>query len=154
RDDVPTRLGNTFRVDLLTVEAATDAITRPAADAGREFAPDAALELAGDLATISAQQPDGSFAPERGLYVEPLQLQVVCRRLWDELPAETRTIGTENLLKSGDVDAALAAYYDSSAGELDHDERAVREWFGERLITGGIRGQVLREQGSSGGLDN
>jgi WD40 repeat protein len=159
RDEVPTRLGNTFRVDLLTVDNARDAIARPACDAGREFLPEAALQLARDLATVSVQRPDGSFAEETGIYVEPLQLQVVCRRLWDELPAETRTIGVENLLASGDVDAALAAYYDGSVAEIAGGdvptERGLREWFGERLITsGGIRGQVLREQSTSGGLGN
>src|SRR4051812_77418 len=159
RDDVPTRLSNAFRVDLLTVAAARDAIARPAQDAGREFAPDAAEQLAKDLATISVQQPDGSFEAQTGLYVEPLQLQVVCRRLWDELPPDAHTIGVENLLASGDVDAALAAYYDGSVAELAAAdvpaERALREWFGDRLITpGGIRGQVLREQTATGGLDN
>ena len=159
RDEVPTRLGNAFRIDLLTSDAATEAIVQPARDAAREFAPEAAARLASDLATISVQRPDGSFEKKAGLYVEPLQLQVVCRRLWEQLPQQTRTIGVENLLASGDVDAALAAYYDGSVGELaDGDvpvERGLREWFSERLITpGGIRGQVLREQSSSGGLDN
>ena len=84
---------------------------------------------------------------------------MVCRRLWDELPPDARTIGVENLLASGDVDAALAAYYDGSVAELAAAdvpaERALREWFGDRLITpGGIRGQVLREQTATGGLDN
>src|SRR5262245_5309055 len=45
RHDVPTRLGNTFRLDLLTLAAAEDAIAGPAHDAGRDFAPGAALEL-------------------------------------------------------------------------------------------------------------
>lgn len=159
RDDVPTRLANTFRLDLLTVAGAREAIAQPARDAGREFTAEAAEQLAGDLATITVQQPDGSFEEQTGIYVEPLQLQVVCRRLWDELPADTRTIGIENLLASGDVDAALAAYYDRSLAEIAGAdvpaERGLREWFGERLITaGGIRGQVLREQSASGGLDN
>jgi hypothetical protein len=159
RDEVPTRLSNTFRVDLLTVDDARDAIAKPAHDAGREFAPDAAEKLAKDLATISVQQPDGSFEEETGVYVEPLQLQVVCRRLWDELPPDARTIGVENLQASGDVNSALAAYYDvcvgAVAGEDVGRERAIREWFGDRLITpGGIRGQVLREHGTSGALDN
>ena len=113
RDDVPTRLGNTFRIDLLAVEAAEEAIVQPANDAGREFAPDAAAQLAKDLATVSVQQPDGSFGNEMGIYVEPLQLQVVCRRLWDELPPGTQTIGVAHLQESGDVDAALTAYYDA-----------------------------------------
>ena len=54
-----------------------------------------------------SSSPTAASSSETGLYVEPLQLQVVCRRLWDELPPDARTIGVENLLASGDVDAAL-----------------------------------------------
>jgi hypothetical protein len=159
RDDVPTRLSNTFRIDLLTVEAGLEAITQPAHDAGREFAAEAADQLVDDLATVSVQQLDGSFRQVTGRYVEPVQLQVVCRRLWDELPADIHTIGVEHLQASGDVDAALAAYYDRCIAEIAHAdgpyERRLREWFSERLINpGGIRGQVLRGQDASGGLDN
>ena len=118
RDDVPTRLSNTFRVDLLTVDAARDAIASPRTMPAASSHPTPRCKLANDLATISVQQPDGSFEQETGVYVEPLQLQVVCRRLWDELPADARTIGVENLPASGDVDAALAAYYDDSVAEI------------------------------------
>jgi WD40 repeat protein len=159
RDDVPTRLSNTFRIDLLSVEAALAAITQPAHDAGRAFANDAARNLADDLATVSIQQLDGSFRQVRGRYVEPVQLQVVCRRSWDALPAETQTIGVEHLQAAGNVNEALAAYYEHCVAEIARgniaDERRLREWFGERLITpGGIRGQILRGQTNSGGLDN
>jgi WD40 repeat protein len=164
RDEVPTRLGNTFRIDLLTREAAVEAITQPAHDAGRDFAPDAADRLTEDLATVSVQLPDGSFEKRTGIYVEPVQLQVVCRKLWDDLPwddlsAEALTIGIEDLQDAGDVDVALGHYYDSRLAEIARDdlptERRLRAWFGERLITpGGIRSSVLREHETSGGLDN
>lgn len=159
RDDVPTRLNNTFRIDLLTVKAGLEAITRPAHAAGRQFAAAAADKLVNDLATVSIQQPDGSFSQVPGRYVEPVQLQVVCRRLWDELPGDIQTIGVEHLQASGDVNSALAAYYEQCVARIAHGdapyERRLREWFNERLITpGGIRGQVLREKDASGGLDN
>jgi WD40 repeat protein len=53
----------------------------------------------------------------------------------------------------------LGEYYDervnSVAEETEVNERAIRQWFGERLITpSGIRSQVLMEPGESGGLDN
>jgi WD40 repeat protein len=159
RGDVPTRLSNTFRIDLLNVEAGLEAITKPAHAAGREFADEAARKLVDDLATTSVQQPDGSFRQVGGGYVEPVQLQVVCRRLWDQLPADIQTIGEEHLQASGDVDAALAAYYDSCVADIAladaPHERRLRAWISERLITpGGIRGQVLRGQDESGALDN
>jgi WD40 repeat protein len=158
RNDVPTRLGNTFRLDLLTVDAAEEAIAGPAHDAGREFEPGAALALANDLATVSVQQPDGRSEQRTGIYVEPLLLQLACTRLW-ALTVGARTITKDNLPESGDVDAALVAYYDRSVGEVAGGsvpaERAVRDWFGRQLITrDGIRNQVRREPGASGGLDN
>lgn len=159
RDDVPTRLSNTFRIDMLSIEAGLKAITEPPKDAGREFADEAARKLVEDLATVSVQQPDSSFRQVAGRYVEPVQLQVVCRRLWDELPADIHTIGVEHLQASGDVDAALATYYDRCVADIARGdapyERRLREWFSERLVTpSGIRGQVLSGVGNSGGLDN
>jgi WD40 repeat protein len=159
RDDVPTRLSNAFRIDLLTRDAAKDAITKPAADAGRAFSGEAADKLTDDLAEVSVQQPDGSFRKVTGRYVEPVQLQVVCRRLWDALPDDIRTIGVEHLRAAGDVNKALAAYYNICVGQIagadSSYERRLREWFNEKLITpGGKRVQVLREEDKSGDLDN
>jgi WD40 repeat protein len=154
---VPTHLKNRFRIDLLSLAAAREAMVEPARQGGREFA--AVDELVKDLATVKVQQADGTFLNETGQHVEPVQLQVVCRRLWDAMPAEDLTIDREDLERFGDVTQALAAYYaDSVAAAAEGDpgqERAIRDWFGERLIAiGGIRGQVLREAKASGGLAN
>jgi WD40 repeat protein len=159
RDEIPTRLRRAFRIDLLSVDAAVEAITGPARDAGRGFGADAAGKLADDLATISVQQPDGSFEHKTGIYVDPLQLQVVCRRLWDGLPAQTHSIGSADLQRSGDVDSALADYYDRCITGIARSdlptERRLREWFSRQLITpAATRNQLQRQQGESGGLDN
>jgi WD40 repeat protein len=159
RDEIPTRLRRAFRIDLLGIDAAVEAITGPAHDAGRDFSADAAGKLADDLATVSVQQPDGSFEHQTGIYVDPLQLQVVCRRLWDRLPAQTHSIGSADLQQSGDVDYALAGYYDQCitgiAGSDLLTERRLREWFSRQLITpAATRNQLQRQQGESGGLDN
>ncbi|MCP3917286.1 MAG: hypothetical protein GY711_17195, partial [bacterium] len=157
RDLVPTKLANTYRIDLLGRDAAREAIVETARDGGREFP--AAERLLDDLATMQVQQPDGSFAAKRGHHVEPVQLQVTCRRLWDAMPDSDLSIDVEDLEKFGDVDLALAHYYRDCAWRIAEGdvqrERAIREWFGDRLVTSaGVRGQVLREAGSSGGLDN
>ncbi len=154
---VPTHLKNRFRIDLLGVDAAREAIIEPAREGGREFP--AVDELVTDLATVKVQQADGTFMEETGRHVEPVQLQVVCRRLWDAMPAADLSIDLEDLERFGDVNEALGGYYaDSVARVAAGDpacERAIRDWFGEKLITaGGIRGQVLREAETSGGLDN
>jgi WD40 repeat protein len=154
---VPTHLKNRFRIDLLDEKSALEALVEPAREGGRAFP--AADELVADLATMKVQQPDGTFVEKPGLYVEPVQLQVVCFRLWDAMPEDDLSIDAKDLKDFGDVTEALGAYYAYSAGKIAAGdparERAIRDWFGECLITaGGIRGQVLREAGASGGLAN
>ncbi len=153
---VPTHLKNRFRIDLLSLDGAREAMVRPALAGGRDFP--AADQLLRDLATMKVQQPDGSFVEQTGRYVEPVQLQVVCYRLWDAMPAGDRSIDPENLAQFGDVTEALSGYYADSVRRVAGDpaeERAIRDWFGERLITaGGIRGQVLRGADESEGLAN
>jgi WD40 repeat protein len=154
---VPTHLKNRFRIDLLGLDAAREAMVEPAREGGRAFP--AVGELVTDLATMKVQQADGTFMDETGQHVEPVQLQVVCRRLWDAMPEDDLSIDAEDLKRFGDVTQALAAYYADAVSRIAAGdpgrERAIRDWFGERLITaGGIRGQVLREAKASGGLDN
>ena len=158
-DQVPTHLKNSFRLDLLRRDAARDAITGTAAEGGREADPAAVDKLVRDLATMKVQQPDGTFVKQTGLYVEPLQLQVVCRGLWERMPEDDLRIDLEDIEKFGDVTDALSNYYSGEVGRIAGEdvrvERAIREWCGDRLITpNGIRGQVLRGAGQSEGLDN
>lgn len=154
---VPTHLENRFRIDLLDLDGAREAIVRPARVGGREFP--AADRLVRDLATRKVQQADGSFVEEVGTHVEPVQLQVVCFRLWDAMPADDLSIDETDLDEYGDVTESLAGYYADSvrrvAGGSRERERAIREWFGTRLIRAGdVRGQVLRGAESSDGLDH
>jgi WD40 repeat protein len=157
---VPTHLKNRLRIDLLGLAAARAAIVNPAREGGREFP--SAERLVHDLATMKIQQPDGSFQDQTGYCVEPVQLQVVCRRLWDAMPGDDLSIDAEDLDRFGNVDEALAHYYASSVERVAggdfasrRGERAIREWCGERLITpSGIRDQVLMGAGESDGLAN
>jgi len=147
---------NRFRLDLFSLYAATEAIEKTALPAGRVYAQGAAAQLVRDLATVDVQQPDGTFAKQTGSYVEPVQLQVVCKRLWDQMPESARTIDQDALDRFADVTHALGAYYESSVGSVAsgdrNRERAIREWFSDRLIARGeIRGQVLK--GEEQGLD-
>lgn len=156
REWVPTHLANTFRLDLLGLDAALDAVVLPAQAAGRAFP--AAPRLVRDLATIQVQEPDGTFRAEAGLHVEPVQLQVVCRRLWACMPDDDLRIDDEDIDRYARIGESLAGYYAdavaTAAGGDPARERAIRDWFGTRLVVGGIRAQVRQEVGRSGGLDN
>jgi WD40 repeat protein len=156
---VPTRLATTYRLDLLAAADARQAIQAPAHRLGVDFDDAAAARLVDDLCRVYAQLPDGTLAEQLGPTVEPVQLQVVCYRMWDQLPADARAIGAADVGAVGDVDTALADYYServtASAAASGVGERAIREWFDRQLISPqGIRGQVLQGADQSQGLPN
>ena len=156
RDLIPTQMANAFRLDLLGLSGAAEVAVKLAEQGGRSFP--AVLQLVRDLSAVKVQQPDGSFVTEPGLYVEPVQLQVVCRRLWDAMPEDDLSIDAEDIEKYGEVSKSLANYYSDVlqkvAGGDRTIERGVREWVGQKLIVAGIRSQVRQEAGRSAGLDN
>lgn len=81
---VPKRFAARYRLDLLGVQAATVAVRRPAAERRVDITEEATVQLVDDLRTVRVQR-GGSVTEELGPYVEPVQLQVVCRRLWDSV---------------------------------------------------------------------
>ena len=156
---LPTRLSNTFRLDLLGVQAALQAIQQPARNSEVEFTQPAAQKLVDDLRRVQVQQPDGTLQEQLGSYVEPVQLQVVCYRLWQNLEQDKTRITEGDVENVGDVDQSLSEYYAErvvdAAEQTGVSERIIRDWFDQKLITeSGIRGQVLMAPERSDGLDN
>lgn len=154
---IPTRLNSTYRLDLLSVPAAQAVLAGLAAAAGVAFEPAAAASLAADLSRTTVQKAGGDLATRPGPTVEPVQLQVVCRRLWEGLPPGATRIGTAEVAALGDVDEALGDYYGAQVARAAQvsavPERAVRQWFDRRLITPqGIRGAVLQGTDDAEGL--
>ncbi len=158
---IPTRFdkGRRFRLELLSPGAAIQAMQQPARQAGVDFLDEAAGRLVDDLRAVRVQQPDGSTRLTPGDAVEPVQLQVVCWRLWERLAPDDNTIDVDDVTALGDVDAALRSYYADTVAAVAQNaaigERAVRDWVENRLIIGQeFRGQVLQGVGSSEGLPN
>lgn len=158
-DLIPTRLSTTFRLDLLGEEAARQAIQEPAGALNVTFTEAAATALVNDLRRVRIQQ-GGETIEKPGPYVEPVQLQVVCRSLWGNLPPEATEIQVADIAGYGDIDAALATYYAESirlamaqAKEANApvSERTLRDWVEHSLITEqGFRGLVLPGSEGSG----
>lgn len=158
-DAVPTRFRARFRLDLLGERAAREAMQRPAADAGYVFTDAAASRLADDLRRVRFTRPSGGAAEGLGQHVEPVQLQVVCLRIWKQLAPDTREIGLAEIERYGNVDTALADYYADSvrdiAARTGVQERLIRRWVEEHLTTGdNFRCQVVEQPGRTHGLDN
>lgn len=150
-DLMPTGLAYRYRLEPLEREQAIEAICGPAGD---YFEEEAASRLVDDLRKLRAPAPDGEERWLLGRFVEPVQLQVVCLRLWDKVVAkEGRPIGLADITAGGqasEVDNALAGYYavevERAATSAGVQQRDLRDWIEATLITQTkIRTKVLRE---------
>ena len=154
---IPTRLATTFRLGLLGHPAAKDAIQKPAAARRVAFTSPAADTLIADLSAL--KRADGTTQTGALPFVEPVQLQVVCRQFWGSLPwAELPVrdgqpqIEVDHIARYAKVDDALAAYYADKVAEIAAAEgtaaplvleRQIREWIETNLITErGTRAQL------------
>jgi len=156
---IPGRFSASFRLDLIGVEGALQAIENPARSQNVDFVASAAQKLVDDLRLVQLQLPDGSLEKQLGPNLEPVQLQVVCYRLWNNLSADETTITENHIASIGSVNESLSAYYTEQVGagkeKFNVPERIIREWFNNQLITKqGIRSQVMLEPEKSAGLDN
>lgn len=156
---IPTRLKTTIRLEMLGLEAARQAIQEPARMVGGEFTDAAASQLVKDLSIIYVPGKDGTPEPRAGLSVEPVQLQVVCQRLWKRYGEDDLKIDEDELRGLGDVNTALADYYAEQVAAVAQEgkasERHIREWVQSFLVTkSGFRGQVMRGPVQTEGLDN
>lgn len=136
---LPGHLRSRCRLDFLQRRDAFAAIQKPASSQGVTFTDDAAQALIDRLEVAG--------------YVEPFQLQVACRQLWKDWRHERG----DNFLvialrdvEEFDLDRALSRYYAQSMAEVskqfDVEQRTVRDWFEEALITP----QRLRSQTTTG----
>ncbi len=154
---LPDRLRIRYYMQRFRREAAIKAVKRPA-EKIRAFAPGVAEKLVEDLASIRVQKPNGKQTIYPGQYIEPVQLQVVCFGLWENLTPRGKQITEKDLQQVGDVNQSLERYYDERISvvvkEMGIPERLIREWFDKELITSeGNRNMVLRDPNNKGGLN-
>ena len=143
---LPTKLRTRVRLDLLDDAAAVRAIQQPARAAGREITDAAARRLVDELRLVHAQRGDQRLQLP-GPFVEPMQLQVVCRRIWEAVDPEVDRVDVDDVEVVGDVERALGEYYADTvarvAAATGVPERRIRDWFDEDLISpSGFRAQV------------
>lgn len=171
-DYLPDSLRTRYYMQRMRRAAAIEAVKTPARMAKRPFAQGVAEELVTHL--LMVRREDGLA---EGRFVEPLQLQVVCTQLWqqledddvieitlDDVKREAEEIlggSSESEPLSRFIENALAGYYEQSIqgvldqAEIDVDESKLREWFTSELISeNGIRMLVHRdrEKGETAGI--
>jgi hypothetical protein len=153
------RLRGRFYMERLALDAALDAVRKPAELNGRPFAPGVAEKLVDDLRLVRVPSLQATIP---GQYVEPVQLQVVCYHLWGNI--QRRPLGpitATDLKEAGDVNRALTQFYEDTLAAVLADppapvtERQLRAWFDDQLITeAGTRGIVHQDAEDTGGLPN
>jgi YVTN family beta-propeller protein len=163
---LPEKIKARFRLERLHRDAAFEAIKGPLEKSkvyvGEEstkklFDKGVIEKLIDDLVRIRIETLDGRTQDVKGEFVEPIQLQVVCQRLWNKLRfGKLDEINREYL---GDIEKALEDFYVEAireASEKTHiNEDIIRNWFDEKLITSsGTRGIVHRGASSTGGIAN
>src|SRR5215208_1680457 len=153
---LPDALRARYRLERLGPAAALRAAKEPARAAGRPFAEGVAEQLVEDLQKVRL---DTEHGPKEvvGEYVEPVQLQVACRSLWEALPAGATTITEEHRAAFGNVDEVLGDFYDeaiaAAATTARMKEHSLRPRFEHDFITPmGTRGTVFWTREQTGGI--
>lgn len=160
RHHVPSRLANTFRLDLLSTEEAAKAIRGPLLQHRVELAEagtpeDAATFIVGQLSKVRARGADGKLTLVDGKTVEPVQLQVACANIWQRLNASgpVRSMRTKDL-EGFKLDAALQDYCRAQLARCTSGAkraRVVMDWIDRRLLTAsGLRSPAIVDSSDAG----
>lgn len=137
--------------------AALSAVEEPARLGERPFAPGVAKILVDNLRQIKVQ---GEEITQPGQFIEPVQLQVVCYQLWQEIAqTDKKEISEQDLQELGNVDKALAEFYETTIANAIYQtgvsEIILRDWFDKELITEAeTRGTVYQGQHETAGMAN
>ncbi|HSG15092.1 MAG TPA: extracellular solute-binding protein [Anaerolineae bacterium] len=154
---LPGHLLTRFQMQRMRYPAALEAVKRPATDHGRPFAEGVASDLVNNLRQIRALEVEDT---RMGEFVEPVQLQVVCYQLWENLRDKPLAqITAQDVAELGDVDQALGEFYQRTIHDAltitDLSELELRSWFDRKLITEDqTRGTVYQGPEETAGLEN
>ncbi len=158
-DFLPERLRTRCRLERLRADAACQAVEGPLQDTECSFAPGVASCLIQQLLNIRVKSATGEVVEAVGEYVEPVQLQIACQRLWLNLPRKVTIITADDLQEFGDVEEAIKSLYEGAiekaVKETGVDEGDLRHWFNDKLITpAGTRGTVFQGKEQTEGIPN
>ncbi len=151
------RLRARFYMERMGRAAALEAVREPAELGGRPFAPGVAERLVDDLRQVHTPGQSGVML---GQYVEPVQLQIVCYRMWERLrDRPPGPITADDLSGAGSVTQALMDFYEEALPPVmaatGLSESTLRRWVDGTLLTAaGTRSLVHRGPQDTAGLPN
>jgi hypothetical protein len=153
---IPQGIDVRYRLELLRHEAAISAVVEPARLSGVTFDDAAAEKLVRDLRQINVEGPDGRPRQAEGEYIEPVQLQIVCKRLWERLPDDIEFINNSYLEQFGDVSDALREFYVTAVREAaqltNYPEKLIHLGCTQFVTSSGTRSMVHRAGNNIGRL--
>jgi tetratricopeptide (TPR) repeat protein len=143
----------------LTRDGAIEAITTPAALCNRAVEADAAEEIVGSLQSSRLVSRSGAEHSVMSDRVQPVLLQIVCRRLWEQLPDEPRQVTRRDVRRLSDTDLALSSYCGqvlaAVAEQQDLPTARLRAWVRQAFITEvGTRGNAYEGITETAGMPN
>jgi YVTN family beta-propeller protein len=165
---LPEKLRGRFRLERLGRKEAILAIKSPLGKVLRNGSEDERADIESEinalvsgLLKIYVEVPGGDIRQLEGEFVEPIQLQVVCRRWWHERQEASKRLGNKksSLEDLGNVDNALQDFYEdvilTASKQTGVHESKIRIWCQEKLITSsGTRSIVHRGQKTTEGINN
>ena len=118
-----------------------------------------AYKVVSNLLKIHVQLFERKTEVITGEFVEPVQLQVVCLKLWEKDILTGKIKSEIDSIDFGDVDNALIDFYDNAvitAKKITKiPEYAIRKWCEEKLITSaGTRSLVYQDTKKTVGMSN
>jgi CHASE2 domain-containing sensor protein len=139
RRSLPNRLDCRVRLELLSPEAALEAVSEPLIVTGRRFAPGVAERLVADLRRTSIKADGDGRLEFESEYVEPVHLQMTCSAIVSHLPPEVTVITADQVAALGNVDRVLTEFYDeaiaAAAAVVPLDPSELRQRFADTFIT-------------------
>jgi WD40 repeat protein len=165
---LPGRLQSRFYMQRMGAQAALEAVKKPV-EAVRPFDPGVAEKLVTNLSQIVVSRAGNTTVYADGQYIEPVQLQVVCYQLWENLKEQSGDRITEDDLNKLTGQSDLAEFVSRALGQFYEDaissvladpsvkvnERQLRHWFSHELITESeTRGAVRQGADRTGSMPN
>ena len=153
-EDLKTR----FRLERLKAENAYSSIVKPIQLTNLKFQTGVVEELIEDLLKVNVES-FGETIRIKGEYIEPVQLQLVCFNLCQNLDEDTTEITSEYIKKLNDIDQILIEFYNDAVRKVTTEacfnERELREKIEKNFITKiGTRGSIYRGKNETGFLPN